>query len=49
MRTMRLLAIGRGRFRRFPLAGGWTAHRDLPAPQGGTFVGQWKSARGGRQ
>ena len=42
-------ALGRrkGRFRRVPGAGGWTGHRDLPAPQpGGTFQAQW-SARGG--
>lgn len=40
-----LALIGRrkGRFRRLPLAGGWTAHRDLPAPQGGTFMDQWRS------
>ena len=28
-----------------PLAGGWTATRDLPAPQAGTFMSQWR-ARG---
>ncbi len=32
----------RGRFRRLPLAAGWTDARDLPAPQGGTFVEQWR-------
>jgi L-lactate dehydrogenase complex protein LldF len=32
----------RGRFARLPLAGGWTAHRDLPAPEGRTFIDQWK-------
>ena len=31
----------RGRFRRLPLAGGWTAARDMPAPEGGTFVERW--------
>lgn len=36
----------RGRFQRLLLAGGWTAGRDLPAPQGRTFQAQW-SARGG--
>ncbi|PLX36123.1 MAG: iron-sulfur cluster-binding protein [Hyphomicrobiales bacterium] len=30
-----------GRFSRLPLAGGWTGHRDLPAPQGKTFQQQW--------
>ncbi len=42
-------ARGRGRVERLPLAGGWTAHRDLPAPQGRTFQQLWaKGARGGR-
>ncbi len=43
---MPLLAwLGRksGSFKRLPLAGGWTHHRDLPAPQGGTFQAQWKA------
>ena len=30
-----------GWFRSLPFAGGWTAHRDLPAPAGGTFMDQW--------
>lgn len=33
----------KGRFTSLPLAGGWTDHRDLPAPQGKTFMDQWKS------
>jgi L-lactate dehydrogenase complex protein LldF len=38
----RLLATtGRGRFRRLPLATGWTRYRDLPAPQGRTFQSRW--------
>ncbi len=32
----------RGRFRLLPFAGGWTAERDLPAPEGGTFIDLWK-------
>lgn len=32
-----LAGRGRGRFTRLPLAGGWTAGRDFPAPQGPTF------------
>lgn len=36
----------RGRFASLPLAGGWTAHRDFPAPEGGTFMAQWKAKRG---
>jgi L-lactate dehydrogenase complex protein LldF len=34
-----------GRFRRLPLAGGWTGSRDFPAPQGATFQALWR-ARG---
>jgi L-lactate dehydrogenase complex protein LldF len=35
----------RGRFASLPLAGGWTAHRDLPAPQGKTFQQLWAARR----
>ena len=31
-----------GRFRWLPLAGGWTRHRDFPAPHVQTFQAQWK-------
>ena len=47
--TMPLLAaLGRkrGRFHRLPLAGGWTRHRDMPAPQGATFQRQWRRRKG---
>ena len=30
-----------GRLRSLPLAGGWTAHRDMPAPEGRTFQQLW--------
>lgn len=46
MTVLGLAGRRRGRFARLPLAAGWTAHRDLPAPQGGTFIGQWKRRRG---
>jgi L-lactate dehydrogenase complex protein LldF len=36
------LGAGRGRFRRLPLAGGWTRHRDFPAPEAKTFHQQWQ-------
>jgi len=35
----------RGRFARLPLAGAWTASRDLPAPQGASFQQQWARRR----
>jgi len=37
------LAGTRGRLSSLPLARGWTAYRDLPAPSGGTFQAQWKA------
>ena len=40
-RALRLLAMGRPRLTRLPFAGKWTGGRDLPVPEGGTFVGQW--------
>ena len=32
-----------GRFSRLPLATGWTAHRDFPAPEAQTFLQQWQA------
>ena len=45
-RVLRLMALGRGRLTRLPFAGKWTGGRDLPVPEGGTFVGQWHGKRG---
>ena len=39
----------RGRFSKMPLAGGWTKHRDLPAPQGRTFQQLWADRQAGVQ
>ena len=44
--VLQLLGHRKGRFRSLPLAGGWTAMRDLPAPEGGTFVERWHRERG---
>lgn len=33
----------RGSFRKLPLAGGWTSQRDFPAPQGRTFMQQYRA------
>jgi L-lactate dehydrogenase complex protein LldF len=35
----------RGRFRALPLAAGWTAVRDMPAPEGRTFHSRWAERR----
>ncbi len=43
-----LLGRRTGRFRRLPLAGGWTGSRDMPAPEGGTFQARWRAERGAR-
>ncbi len=40
-RALALFGGRRKRLRRLPGAGGWTAGRDLPAPEGGTFQARW--------
>ena len=42
-------ALGRrrGAFSWLPLAGGWTKHRDLPAPEGRTFQQLWAERQAG--
>ena len=42
---LKILAGRRGRFARLPLAGGWTAGRDLPAPEGDTFFARYARAQ----
>ena len=44
-RTLSLLALFRGRFRRLPLASGCTETRDFPAPQGTTFQAMWRARK----
>jgi L-lactate dehydrogenase complex protein LldF len=44
-RMLGMAGRGRGRFRSLPLAGGWTAGRDMPAPEGRTFQALWKARR----
>ncbi|MFK7765081.1 MAG: lactate utilization protein B [Roseobacter sp.] len=43
--ALRLLARGRGKISAVPLAGGWTRTRDLPQPEAGTFMQQYKKRR----
>jgi L-lactate dehydrogenase complex protein LldF len=40
---MRRLGRKRGSFQKLPLAGGWTASRDFPAPQAQTFMKQYRA------
>ncbi len=42
---MRLWAMGRPRIRRMPLAGGWVKYRDLPRPEKGSFMQQYKASQ----
>ncbi len=44
VRGMRLFAK-RGWIEAMPLAGGWTRHRGLPAPSGGTFMQQYQAQK----
>jgi L-lactate dehydrogenase complex protein LldF len=44
-RILGWLGRKRGRIARLPLARGWTAGRDLPAPEGATFQRRWRAAR----
>jgi len=48
VRALSLVGGRTGKIRSLPLAGGWTRHRDLPAPAGRTFQQAW-SRRGGRR
>jgi L-lactate dehydrogenase complex protein LldF len=48
MGVLGLLGRKAGRFRRLPLAGGWTVSRDLPAPSGTTFMAAYQKSRGAR-
>ncbi|MEL6978233.1 MAG: lactate utilization protein B [Pseudomonadota bacterium] len=45
MWAFKLWCGSKGALSRLPLAGGWTKHRDMPAPQGGTFQAQWAAAQ----
>ena len=47
--TLRTIAGKKGRISKLPLAGGWTSVRDLPVPQGATFMDQWKKQQRGRK
>jgi L-lactate dehydrogenase complex protein LldF len=40
-RGLGFFGAGRGRFRALPLAGGWTDVRDMPAPEGKSFMTLW--------
>jgi L-lactate dehydrogenase complex protein LldF len=45
--TLGWVGRDRGRFRTLPLANGWTAVRDMPAPEGRSFHSLWAERRKG--
>jgi L-lactate dehydrogenase complex protein LldF len=45
--TLGRVGRDRGRFRTLPLANGWTAVRDMPAPEGRSFHSLWAERRKG--
>ena len=42
--SMRIWSMGALRIRRMPLAGAWLKHRDLPVPERGTFMQQYRAS-----
>jgi len=46
IRVLSWLGKKSGRFSYMPFATGWTKSRDLPAPQGETFLSAWKKQQG---
>ena len=47
MRVLGALGRAQGRFNALPFAGGWTKHRDFPAPEGKTFQQLWAERQKG--
>ncbi len=47
MAALGFMGRARGSFRSLPFAGGWTKHRDMPAPQGRTFQQLWAETQRG--
>ncbi len=46
VRVLGLMGGKKGKIKSLPMNNGWTAVRDLPAPQGATFMEQWKKQEG---
>ena len=45
MKALKMMAGRKGKLRSVPLASGWTGARDLPAPEGRTFMAQYKDQK----
>ena len=48
-RLLHRASRGRGRLHKVPFAAGWTQSRDLPAPQGETFIAAWQRQQAKRK
>jgi L-lactate dehydrogenase complex protein LldF len=48
-RVLNWLGGDKGRIRSLPFAGGWTDHRDFPAPSGRTFIDLYRERQAGRR
>jgi len=48
-RTLAMLGGDKRRIGALPLASGWTKYRDLPAPEGRTFLQQWADRQANRR
>jgi L-lactate dehydrogenase complex protein LldF len=48
-RLLKWLGGEKGRIRSLPMAGGWTDHRDFPAPSGRTFIELYRERQAGRR
>jgi len=46
-RVLKWLGGDKGRIRSLPMAAGWTAYRDFPAPSGKTFIEQYRARKAG--
>ncbi|NNF96662.1 MAG: lactate utilization protein, partial [Halobacteria archaeon] len=49
VRVLHWVSRGRGRLHKVPFVGGWTRSRDLPAPQGETFIVAWQRQQAKRK
>ncbi|GAA4531056.1 LutB/LldF family L-lactate oxidation iron-sulfur protein [Chelativorans composti] len=47
--VLSLFGRRRGSFRVLPLASGWTKYRDMPSPEGRTFMQEWKQREARKQ
>jgi len=49
LKLLSLFSRQKGRFRSLPLMSDWARYRDFPAPQAGSFQGQWRGQSRGKR